>query len=35
MGEAAVKATEFIKYEGGTIEFLVDKNKNFYHGNEY
>ena len=31
MGEAAVKATEFIKYEGaGTIEFLVDKNKNFY-----
>jgi acetyl-CoA carboxylase biotin carboxylase subunit len=31
MGEAAVKATEFIKYEGaGTIEFLVDKHKNFY-----
>jgi len=31
MGEAAVKATEFIKYEGvGTIEFLVDKNRNFY-----
>ena len=31
MGEAAVKASEFIKYEGaGTIEFLVDKNRNFY-----
>ena len=31
MGKAAVKAAEFIKYEGaGTIEFLVDKNKNFY-----
>ena len=31
MGEAAVKAAEYIKYEGaGTIEFLVDKNKNFY-----
>ena len=31
MGEAAVKAAEFIKYEGaGTIEFLVDKYKNFY-----
>ena len=31
MGEAAVKAMEFIKYEGaGTIEFLVDKHKNFY-----
>ncbi|RUA10130.1 MAG: acetyl-CoA carboxylase biotin carboxylase subunit [Flavobacteriia bacterium] len=31
MGEAAVKATEYIKYEGvGTIEFLVDKNRNFY-----
>ncbi|HMR15389.1 MAG TPA: biotin carboxylase N-terminal domain-containing protein, partial [Mariniflexile sp.] len=31
MGEAAVKAAEFIKYEGaGTIEFLVDKNRNFY-----
>src|SRR5210317_1099927 len=31
MGEAAVKATEFIKYEGaGTIEFLVDKHRNFY-----
>jgi len=31
MGDAAVKATESIKYEGaGTIEFLVDKNRNFY-----
>ncbi|NND88623.1 MAG: acetyl-CoA carboxylase biotin carboxylase subunit [Flavobacteriaceae bacterium] len=31
MGAAAVKAAEFIKYEGaGTIEFLVDKNRNFY-----
>jgi len=31
MGDAAVKASEFIKYEGaGTIEFLVDKNRNFY-----
>lgn len=31
MGMAAVKAAEFINYEGaGTIEFLVDKHKNFY-----
>jgi acetyl-CoA carboxylase biotin carboxylase subunit len=31
MGEAAVKAAKAIKYEGmGTIEFLVDKYKNFY-----
>ena len=31
MGEASVKAAEFIKYEGaGTIEFLVDKHRNFY-----
>ena len=31
MGSAAVKAAEYIKYEGaGTVEFLVDKNRNFY-----
>jgi len=31
MGDAAVKAAEFIGYEGvGTIEFLVDKNGDFY-----
>ena len=31
MGTAAVKASEYIKYEGaGTIEFLVDKHRNFY-----
>ena len=31
MGNAAVKAAEFIKYEGaGTVEFLVDKHSNFY-----
>ena len=31
MGEAAVRASEFIKYEGaGTVEFLVDKDRNFY-----
>ena len=31
MGAAAVKAAEFIGYEGvGTIEFLVDKHRNFY-----
>ncbi|MEQ9659531.1 ATP-grasp domain-containing protein, partial [Fulvivirga sp.] len=31
MGEAAVKAAEAIKYEGaGTVEFLVDKNGDFY-----
>lgn len=31
MGAAAVKAAEYIKYEGaGTIEFLVDKHRNFY-----
>ncbi|NVJ67823.1 MAG: ATP-grasp domain-containing protein, partial [Gammaproteobacteria bacterium] len=31
MGKAAVKAAEFIKYEGaGTVEFLVDKHRNFY-----
>ena len=31
MGNAAVKAAEYIKYEGaGTVEFLVDKHRNFY-----
>jgi acetyl-CoA carboxylase biotin carboxylase subunit len=31
MGAAAVKAAEFIKYEGaGTVEFLVDTHRNFY-----
>ncbi len=31
MGKAAIKAGEAISYEGvGTIEFLVDKNRNFY-----
>ena len=31
MGKAAVKAAESINYEGvGTVEFLVDKNRNFY-----
>ena len=31
MGEAAVKAAEYIRYEGaGTVEFLVDKDRNFY-----
>jgi len=31
MGDAAVRAAEFIKYEGaGTVEFLVDKHRNFY-----
>lgn len=31
MGAAAVIAGECIKYEGvGTVEFLVDKNRNFY-----
>jgi acetyl-CoA carboxylase biotin carboxylase subunit len=31
MGQAAIKAGEAINYEGvGTIEFLVDKHKNFY-----
>ncbi len=31
MGEAAIKAAKAINYEGvGTVEFLVDKSKNFY-----
>jgi len=31
MGKAAIKGAEAIGYEGaGTIEFLVDKNRNFY-----
>jgi acetyl-CoA carboxylase biotin carboxylase subunit len=31
MGEAAVRAAEYIAYEGaGTVEFLVDKHRNFY-----
>jgi acetyl-CoA carboxylase biotin carboxylase subunit len=31
MGEAAIKAAKAAKYEGvGTVEFLVDKNRDFY-----
>lgn len=31
MGDAAVKAAQTISYEGvGTVEFLVDKNRNYY-----
>jgi acetyl-CoA carboxylase biotin carboxylase subunit len=31
MGDAAVKATKAVNYEGvGTVEFLVDKNRDFY-----
>ena len=31
MGEAAIKAAEAVKYEGvGTVEFLVDKHRDFY-----
>ncbi|GCD80636.1 acetyl-CoA carboxylase biotin carboxylase subunit [Schleiferia thermophila] len=31
MGAAAVRAAEYIRYEGaGTVEFLVDKHRNFY-----
>jgi acetyl-CoA carboxylase, biotin carboxylase subunit len=31
MGTAAVKAAKAVKYEGvGTVEFLVDKNRDFY-----
>ncbi len=31
MGQAAIKGAEAIKYEGaGTVEFIVDKDRNFY-----
>ena len=31
MGEAAILAAESVKYEGvGTVEFLVDKHRNFF-----
>ena len=31
MGDAAIRAAEAVKYEGvGTVEFLVDANRNFY-----
>jgi len=31
MGAAAIKAAKAVKYEGvGTVEFLVDKNRNYY-----
>jgi acetyl-CoA carboxylase biotin carboxylase subunit len=31
MGQAAIRAAEFVGYEGvGTVEFLVDKHRNFY-----
>ena len=31
MGEAAIRAAEAVKYEGvGTVEFLVDANRDFY-----
>ena len=31
MGKAAIKAGKSVRYEGvGTVEFLVDKNRNFY-----
>lgn len=31
MGKAGIKAAAAVKYEGvGTVEFLVDKNRNFY-----
>ncbi len=31
MGDAAIKATKAVKYEGvGTVEFLVDKHRDFY-----
>ena len=31
MGQAAIRAAQAVKYEGaGTVEFLVDKDRNFY-----
>ena len=31
MGEAAVRAAKAVQYESaGTVEFLLDKDKNFY-----
>ena len=31
MGDVAIKAAKYINFEGmGTVEFLVDKDKNFY-----
>ena len=31
MGDAAIRAAEAVKYEGaGTVEFLVDRDRNFY-----
>ena len=31
MGQAAIRAAEYVGYEGvGTVEFLVDKHRNFY-----
>jgi acetyl-CoA carboxylase biotin carboxylase subunit len=31
MGQAAIKSTKAVNYEGvGTVEFLVDKNRDFY-----
>ena len=31
MGEAAIRGAQYIRYEGaGTVEFLVDKDRNFY-----
>ena len=30
MGEAAVKAAKAVNMKCGTVEFLVDKDRNFY-----
>ena len=36
MGAAAILAAKAVKYEGvGTVEFLVDKDRNFISWNEY